>query len=233
MKILNNKSRGAVVSFIQLTLKNLNLYYGNIDGIYGKQTELAVKSFQTNNNLISDGIVGKNTYNALLKYMLVPTTINYSYDILDLNIASLKYRFPFITKGIIGNSVMGKNIYYIKLGNGSKEVLYVASTHANEWITSVVLMKFIEDYLIAYTSNSTLGNMSISYLYENYSIYIVPMLNPDGVDLVVNEISKESNYYLNAKNISSNFKNIRFPDGWKANISGVDLKNFQPICKVL
>lgn len=223
MKTLNTKSRGPLVSYIQLTLKNLGLYSHNVDGIYGIQTKQAVQKFQANNNLVSDGIVGDITYNALLKYMSVPTSIYYSYDILTLNISSLKAQFPFITTGSIGNSVMGKDIFYIKLGKGNKDVLYVASTHANEWITSIVLMKFVEDYLKAYASNSSVYKIPASYLYENYSIYIIPMLNPDGVDLVTSEISKDTDYYKTAKNISLDFSNIRFPDGWKANISGIDL----------
>lgn len=223
MKILNKNSRGDLVSFIQLTLKNIGLYLGNIDGIYGTNTENAVKEFQKSNNLNVDGIVGDKTYTALLKYMSVPTTISYSYDILILNILSFKENFPFISTGNIGNSVMEKEIPYIKLGIGNKEILYVASTHANEWITSTVLMKFIEDYLNAYVNNSKLYDISISELYNDYSIYVIPMLNPDGVDLVVGELDKNSSYYLNAIKISNNFPNIRFPDGWKANISGIDL----------
>lgn len=223
MQTLRKNSRGALVSFIQLTLKDLGLYLGNIDGIYGEQTKLAVEKFQCNNNLSCDGIVGKDTYNALLKHFTVPTTIPYSYDILSLNLLSFKDKFPNITIESIGNSVMNKSIPYIKLGIGKTEILYVASTHANEWITSPILMKFVQDYLNAYSQNSSIYDIAINNLYNNYSIYVVPMLNPDGVDLVIGEMDKKSNYYTNAKNIASDFPNIRFPDGWKANISGIDL----------
>lgn len=223
MQTLNKNSRGNLVRFIQLTLKDIGIYTGNIDGIFGVKTENAVKEFQKNNNLTTDGIVGKDTYNALLKYMSVPTTIPYSYNILLLNILSFKENYPFIVIDSIGSSVMEKSIPYIKLGVGNKEVIYVASTHANEWITSPVLMKFVEDYLNAYVNKLDIYNISITNLYNNYSIYIVPMLNPDGVDLVVGSLDKASNYYINATKISDNFPNIRFPDGWKANILGVDL----------
>ena len=53
---------------------------------------------------------------------------------------------PFLETGSIGKSVMGRELYYVRLGRGSREVSYNASHHANESITTPVLMKFIENY---------------------------------------------------------------------------------------
>ncbi len=154
---------------------------------------------------------------------IVPTNIPYNFSILRQNLVSLIRTYPFLNVQIVGNSVLGKPIYVVKLGNGPKSVFYSASIHANEWITSVVLMKFIEDYAKAYINNSNLYNRSIRNLFNTCSIFIMPMVNPDGVDLVTNNLSINSNAYISAKNIASSFSNIPFPSGWKANIRGVDL----------
>ena len=58
-------SRGSEVTQIQTKLKRWGYYTGNIDGIYGSQTVAAVKYFQRKNNLVVDGIAGKNTLEAM------------------------------------------------------------------------------------------------------------------------------------------------------------------------
>lgn len=223
MTIIRTGSSGPLVSFLQLTLKNLGLYSGEIDGIFGSNTAKAVRAFQTNNNLVSDGIVGNATWNALLIYMTVPTTIPYTYEILMLNIQSFMSRFSFLSFGSIGESVIDKSIPYIKLGNGPKQLLYVAGTHANEWICCPLLMKFVEEYALAYSNGGPIFNRFAKDIFDTATIYVVPMLNPDGIDLVTGALNRNSSEYLNAREIANNFPNIRFPDGWKANISGIDL----------
>jgi len=223
MKELKYGDNSNLISLLQITLKNLNLYNGNIDRIFGNKTLQAVKDFQNSQNLEPTGVVNETTWNKLLSYISVPTTISFDYDILTVVLNALISKFSFLEIGNIGNSVMGNSIPYIKLGDGPKQVLYVASTHANEWITTPILMKFIEDYSLAYIGNTSIYEINIKDLFNEVSIYIVPMLNPDGVNLVTNNLDKSSTYYTNSRNISNNFPNIPFPDGWKANINGIDL----------
>lgn len=154
---------------------------------------------------------------------IVPTNRKYYYELMMQNISELKAKYSFLQIGNIGYSVLDKQIPYIKIGNGLAEVLYHASIHANEWITSVLLMKFIENFCRAYTLNQNINGYSAKDLYEKVSLYIVPMVNPDGVNLVTGNVDKDSNVYKNYKNIAQNFPQIPFPDGWKANFNGVDL----------
>jgi len=60
-RILEYGSEGADVALLQKILKDLKYYNGDIDGIYGKGTFLAVKNFQQTNGLSVDGIVGPKT----------------------------------------------------------------------------------------------------------------------------------------------------------------------------
>lgn len=229
MPILRYGSSGAYVQLLQSTLKKLGFYSGEIDGIFGTQTLEAVQYFQREFGIAPDGIVGNATWSALTPYLngstfdIVPTDIIYPYSIMMMNIRTLMAKYPFLEFSYYGKSVMGKNIPVIKIGKGEKEVFYSAGIHANEWINSVVFMKFIEDFAKAYEEDSEIFGYNARNIFDNVSLYIVPMANPDGIDLVLWQLPARSARYINARNIASNFPEIPFPDGWKANIVGVDL----------
>ncbi len=58
-------SRGTEVRAIQEKLKERGLYKGSVDGIFGSQTERAVKQFQKQQGLTQDGIAGPATLKRL------------------------------------------------------------------------------------------------------------------------------------------------------------------------
>lgn len=212
-------SRGPNVAFFQSVLKTLGLYDKNIDGIFGTGTQNAIKEFQANLNLKETGVISDEFVTELLPYITVPTDIAYTSDIVEIILESFRYKYKFLEFESIGKSVLGKDIQAIKIGAGTTHVLYVASTHANEWITTPLVLKFIEDYALAYQNRTNIYDKSSLELFEKCTIHIVPLLNPDGVDLVNNALDTGSNAYQNALEISSNYPNIAFPSGWKANIS--------------
>lgn len=100
--------------------------------------------------------------------------------------------------------------------------------HTNEWITTPLLMKFLENISKSYVNNMSIFGYNARELFSNVSLYIVPMVNPDGVDLVTGLFSENSWAYTNAKRISNNFSDIPFPNGWKANIEGIDFQKANP-----
>ena len=157
-----------------------------------------------------------------LTFDVVPTNISFTSTVLEFCVNGLSARYPFLRLNTIGNSVMGKPLYTLSIGTGVNEVFYNASHHANEWITSPLLMKFLEEYCKSYALNMELFPTSTQNLYSASTLHIAPMVNPDGVDLVTGLLNSGA-YFGRAKALASNYPNIPFPSGWKANISGTDL----------
>jgi len=157
---------------------------------------------------------------------VVFTDIDYTYEIMERNIKGLKARYPFIETGIAGKSVLGKNLYYIRLGNGPTEVFYNGAHHSLEWITSPLLMKFIENFSRGYSSNSRIRGYNIRDIWNRSSIFIMPMVNPDGVDLVLSGLKRDNPYYDSL--LAWNDTGLPFSQVWQANIRGVDLNRNYP-----
>lgn len=146
----------------------------------------------------------------------------YHYDVVRTEIQRLLLYYPFMEKMSIGSSVMGKEIPALKLGTGETQVCYSAAFHANEWITAPILLRFAEEYARAVAEGGALYGTDARSLYQQVTLYLIPMVNPDGVDLVTGVLT-EGSYYEQAKRIAADYPAIPFPDGWKANIEGVDL----------
>lgn len=155
-------------------------------------------------------------------FPLVSEEVPYTSELMQLIIEGLQIRYPFLSTGSIGKSVMGNELNYIRLGRGRTQVSYNACFHANEWITTPILLKFAEEYGAAYADDGALYGTNSRELFENYSLYMVPMVNPDGANLV-NGVLPEGEYLEQTRRIASQYPSIPYPDGWKANINGVDL----------
>ena len=186
------------------------------------RSKITLKSLLAANPFVEpDKLVSGQEITVPFIQKIVPTNLKYSNEIMQLNVGSLKVRYPFLELGNTGSSVLGKSLPFVRVGRGKRTVFYNASHHANEWITTPLLMRFIEDFCYAYVNDLTIKDFNIKNIFDDTSIYIMPMVNPDGVDLVTGALKKDSQAYKYAASISR--EDIPFPSGWKANISGVDL----------
>ncbi|TRM12520.1 LysM peptidoglycan-binding domain-containing protein [Lentibacillus cibarius] len=150
---------------------------------------------------------------------------HYTFDQMVRDIEQLTAVYPFIRQRAIGSSVMGKDLVELQIGSGSKHVHLDGSFHANEWITTPVIMRFINEYARALTNKLPIRGLQMLPLFLNMNLSVVPMVNPDGVNLVLNGASAAGPYrdeVLVLNNQNPDFSN------WKANIAGVDLNNQYP-----
>ena len=131
--------------------------------------------------------------------------------------------YPFCRSEELTTTAFGRPIRTLVIGSGPRKVIYSAAHHANEWITTPVLLKFAEDLAEAIQNGGSIFDTDARELAEKATIYMVPMVDPDGVDLVTGAIEPGTLQYESARALSDRYPAIPFPDGWKANLLGVDL----------
>ncbi len=154
---------------------------------------------------------------------IVPTDVPMTSALCEETIDRLLETYPFLRSELLTTTAFGRPIRTIVIGEGDRKVLYSASHHANEWITTPLLLKFVEELAQAITEDGSLYGVSARTISRAATIYLIPMVDPDGVDLVTGAIPKGTLEYESASRIADNFPSISFPDGWKANLLGVDL----------
>ncbi|WP_312027400.1 M14 family metallocarboxypeptidase [Paenibacillus typhae] len=151
----------------------------------------------------------------------------YSYTIMQRDIERLVKAYPdLVSMETLGQSPYGRQLWAVKLGRGESVLFLNGSHHAREWMTTTVLMKMIDTYAQAYVNNTTISEYSVRRLLDEVSIWIVPMVNPDGVALsqqgtagLTPELAQTLRRY---NGNSTNFTR------WKANMQGIDLNRQYP-----
>ena len=161
-------------------------------------------------------------YPCKAEYVINPYQ-EYSYETMLTDTDKLRHMYPeFIKTSSIGNSVEGRELLLIEFGRGDKKVFVCGTHHAREYISTTYLMYAIDRYAYAYRNNTPWGKYNPKEILDDVTFYIVPMVNPDGVNLVQNglyatkhadEISKMKIYEGEQYGYSA----------WKANMHGVDL----------
>ena len=145
----------------------------------------------------------------------------FDYNELKKKVEQLQTKYNFLDVSSIGKSILGKDLPLITLGNGKKSVIYIGGHHGMEWITSAILIQFIKDICEEYSHSSSVFDISSRILLETRKLYIIPMLNPDGIGYTIDGISPDNvlKNRLHKINPSNNFAH------WQANARGVDLNH--------
>ncbi|MDO7906043.1 M14 family zinc carboxypeptidase [Paenibacillus sp. JX-17] len=149
----------------------------------------------------------------------------YGYDTLMDDLASLKNRYDRLETGMIGHSVLGKPIPYVRIGHGPFQLHVNAAVHANEWLTTPVLLRFVEDLAEAVEHGGPLHGTDPTRWLEQTTLWVVPMVNPDGVELVLEGAGPSHPWYGKLMEWNGGLPDFR---SWKANIRGVDLNDQFP-----
>lgn len=134
-----------------------------------------------------------------------------------------------LSKRVIGRSVEGRDIVSLRLKGkrnnllDNPTVLIVGGIHAREDFSVMLCMKMIDYYCNYCMEEKSFEGFDVKSNLDKVTMYFVPVVNPDGLNIVHNGLEASSNYNI-LKEMKIWGENHTY---WKANANGVDLnKNF-------
>ena len=199
----------------RLSFDNWIITFGEINGVVDRDDFSGINPDINVNSYIYD------TYCYQPQHCVYPYQ-KYSYEFVVNDAKRLWEMYPEIIKvGSIGQSVEGRDLVLIEFGKGDKKIFVCGTHHAREYISTTYLMYAIDRFAYMYKTGENPPGYNVKEILDNVTFCIVPMVNPDGVNLVQNGIEAVQNrQFVEAMEITEGKKNGYL--AWKANINGVD-----------
>lgn len=122
----------------------------------------------------------------------------------------------------IGESVMEHKLLCIKIGDGKRKLFINGAHHGLEYLTSAFIMKFLNEYAENIENGNDMFGYDVQALSKRTSLYAVPMVNPDGVDIAIHGIDVTNPYH---RKLVSMVGIHSFNKVWQANANGVDINH--------
>lgn len=154
---------------------------------------------------------------------IVKTNVPMTAALCSQTIDALTEAYPCCRQEVLTKTAFGRPMKALVIGSGERKVLFTAAHHGNEWITAPLLLKFMEALAEGITVGGKLWGVDARTIEKAATIHTVAMVDPDGVDLVTGGIAPGTLEYASAESLAARYPGIPFPDGWKANLLGVDL----------
>lgn len=118
-----------------------------------------------------------------MKYIFTPGEPDYAY--IKESVCSLQAEYPFLKVEIAGRSACGRKIFALRFGRSANPVLIAACFHAQERLTALVTLRFIERLCLSAKNRQTMCGIDIGGALSRREIIFVPCVNPDGVEIAL------------------------------------------------
>ena len=91
-----------------------------------------------------------------------------------------------------------------------------------ESVSCALLLRFVNDFCEQYQNEHSPYGVNLSYLFSTRTVYVIPLLNPDGVDICINGVDNSNPLYERLMKMNSMSEDFSH---WQANARGVDLNH--------
>lgn len=129
-------------------------------------------------------------------------------------------KYPFAKCSVISKSLCRRNIHSIQIGTKKKPALFVGAFHGLEWLTSLLLLVFTEKVCQSVKYNEKIAGICIKPFLEKKGLFIIPCINPDGVEISIHGKKSAGPYENLVESVSGGITS-----SWQANARGVDINH--------
>ena len=144
----------------------------------------------------------------------------YEFQRLTREVRLLARRYECCRLSEVGKSLCGRPLYLLRVGSGEIPVLYAGAFHGLEGITAALLVHFCRRLCQAQESGLTVYGIPVRPLLARCTLYCVPMVNPDGVEIALDGPRKAGPFRDQTEPL------YRANGGkWQANARGVDINH--------
>ncbi len=133
---------------------------------------------------------------------------------------TLSHVYPFLHHTTIGNSVCGRPLHALSLGNGPRAALIAAAFHGQEWLTSLIALRLAEELCRLYQGETTDPRVCLPHDLNDRTVVILPQVNPDGVDIAIHGSLAGGDHAEILHVLGADIKGY-----WQANARGIDLNH--------
>ncbi len=148
--------------------------------------------------------------------------------------SALTSKYPFLCEVPLGQSLCGREIAALMLCCPGKEptgrVLFTAAFHGQEWLTSLILLRFCEEVCYCLQNGLSMAGVDVRRALSGRTIIMVPQVNPDGVNIAIEGSDSAGEYAQTVRTLGGDTKGL-----WQANARGVDINHnfdagFDTVC---
>ena len=150
-----------------------------------------------------------------MKYIFPPCEPDYAY--IKKSVDSLQAEYPFLKTEIIGRSVCGRKLCAVRFGRSAHPVLIAARFHAQERLTALVTLRFIERLCRSAKNRQTVCGIDVGGALSRREIIFIPCVNPDGVEIALHGAESAGKF---KESVERALRGSR--DLWNATARGVE-----------
>lgn len=137
-------------------------------------------------------------------------------------LSELRNICPSVRVFTAGKSLLSKPIKAVAIGNvrDNFATFFAGGFHGQEWLTTLLLIKYLDDLTEHIMSEATFFGVKVKDALSERGLVVVPLVNPDGVDIAINGPAVAGKYQQSVKRLMELYGNY-----WQANAAGIDINH--------